>query len=87
MKFLPSVSIQVFRSVKTTGTHEGNLRAERIRNSGTQFLCVPCLEFGAHVHHKGSKHATWDTFLRNHEHNRVPEISLIQLKKMPIYYP
>ena len=28
---------------KITGPHKGNLRAERIRNSVTQFFCIPRL--------------------------------------------
>ena len=28
-KFMPSVSIQMFKFIKTTGPHGGNLRAER----------------------------------------------------------
>ena len=32
----------MFKSMKTTSLHDGNVGAERIRNSGTQFLCVPC---------------------------------------------
>ena len=31
----------MFISIKTTSPHEGNLRTERTKNTGAQFLCVP----------------------------------------------
>ena len=41
LKFLPSVSIYVLMSIKTTSPHEGSLWPERIGSSGTQlFLCL-----------------------------------------------
>ena len=73
LKFLPSVSIHidyVFMS---------------IRNSGAQFLCV--LFWDNRCQMCTTKKCTpCDTFFRNHEPNRVPEMSLSCLQDMPIFY-
>ena len=78
--------ILAFISVKNTYPHGGNLRAEKIKNSGAQFfVCaffrylVPCL-------HHAKIRAPRDPFSRNLEPNRGPETSLSCLKSMSIYY-
>ena len=50
--------------VKTTTLHEGNLRADRFRNSGEPLFCVPCWSF-VYVPHDmctKKKHAPCNTF-------------------------
>ena len=37
--------------IKTTSPNEGNLRAERAVNSGTQFFCLLRLLMSSDVHH------------------------------------
>ena len=47
LEFLLSVSMKVFISIKIDSVHEGDLRAKRIRNSGSQFFCVLTCTLGA----------------------------------------
>ena len=75
-----------FISVKTTSPHKDNFSAERIRNSGAQFFCVSCWDFMCHTTTM-KKHAPHDTFFKNHELNRVTEISLSYIQNIPIYCP
>ena len=83
-KFLSSLSMYVFISIKTTSPHRGNLRAERIGNSGTQFfLCKPCWDFWCNACTTVKKHGPRNSFSRNHAPNRV----LSCLQNMPIYFP
>ena len=43
--FLLSVRTYVFISIKPTSSHEGDFRAERIRNFDATYLCVPYGDF------------------------------------------
>ena len=53
-----------------TSPYEGNLRAEKIGNSGTQFFLYALLRLLVHgVHQTLKKHWPCDTFFRNHEQN------------------
>ena len=84
LKFLLSVSIYVFISIKTTSPHEGKLRPERIENSGT--LSLYTLEVLVHMRTTAKELTPCDAFFRNHEPNRVPEMTLSYLQNIPTYY-
>ena len=59
---------------KTTKPHEGNLRAERIRNSGEPLFCVLCWSFTCHdVHHHEETCPLWYFLFKNtnHEPNKL----------------
>ena len=70
---MSSVNIQVIVFVKTTSSHEGNLRVKRIRNSGAQFFV--CL-----VETLGAIRAPCNTFFQKsqimNQIDLVPEITL-----------
>ena len=72
----------MFISIKASSSHEGSFRAERNENSGKHF-------FYTWLRHafSGNESAHCDTFFRNHEPNRVRELSLSYMQNMPIYYP
>ena len=57
--------------MKTTNPHEGNLRAERIGNSGTNFSCMPCEDL-VYACITATKRTPLDTFFRNDEPNDEP---------------
>ena len=75
----------MFISIKATRPHEGNLNARRIGNSRTQFFCMSSWDFW-YTRAQGKKLAPLDTFLRDHEPNRVSEMNLNYLQNMPIYH-
>ena len=74
----------MFISIKTTSPDEGNLKVERIWNSGTQFFLCLVETFGARVVHHVEETCTSRYFFQNHEPNRAP---LSYLQNVPIYYP
>ena len=71
--------------MKTPNPYERNLRAERIRNSGVQFFCVPFETLDDMRHHE--ERAPRDTLFKNYEPNCITEISLSYLQNMSICYP
>ena len=85
LNILPSVSIKVFISIKTS-PREGNLSTEKIRNSGAQFFCASFWNFRYYAP-TSKKRVPRDTFFRNHEPNRVLEMSLSYWRNKPISYP
>ena len=74
----------MFISIKTTSLHEANSTAERIRNSGTEFFCMPCWDFWYTRAPRHKKRAPCDTFFQKQETNRVPEMSPNYLQNMAI---
>ena len=74
-------------SIKITSPHEGNLRAEKIGNSCTQFFCMPFLRLLVYACATVKKREPPHAFFRNHKPNHVLEyISLGYFQNMPIYY-
>ena len=51
----------MFIFIKNTSSHEGNLRAERFRNSSKSLFCVPCWSITCHMCTM-RKHTSCDTF-------------------------
>lgn len=47
---------------------------------------MPCLDFWCTCMCNTKKHASRDTFFRNHKQNRVTGMSLSYFQTMPIYY-
>ena len=73
-------------STKTTTLHEHNIRAASMEILVSNF-CM-CLDetFGA-TRATQRNVPPCDTFIRNYEPNRVPEMSLSYFQNMPTYYP
>ena len=68
--------------MKSISPYEGNLRVEKIKFSGPHFFFLFFFVFlietlGVMRHHKETCSSPSDTFFRNHESNRVPEMSLL----------
>ena len=65
--------------------HGGNLRADKIKNSGAQFFLCAFLRYLVPCLHHTKIRAPRDPFSRNLEPNRGPEMSLSCLKSISIY--
>ena len=82
----------MFIFIKTTSPYEGNLKTERVRNSGEPLFYVPCWSFRCQMC-TTKKHALCDIFFffKNHESWTKQIVylkwALANLQNMTIYYP
>ena len=60
-------------------------RLKKLKILVNNFFCVPFWDFWYHACNR-NKSARCDTFFKNHEPNRVPEMSLSYMQNMPSYY-
>ena len=76
----------MFKSIKTTSPYEGNLKAERIRNSGAKLLCVPRLDLSLRAPQMEETYTSLPQHncFRNYEQNCVPQMSLSYLKNVTL---
>ena len=79
LKFLPSVSIYLFISIKISSPHEGNLRAGSIENSVTQFFLWLAETFGSMCVPRWGNMDLLILF-RNNEQNHVVELFAKHIK-------
>ena len=75
----------MFISINTTNSHERNFRAAKIGNSTVHFSGWLVETFGATRASRRNVHPR-DTVFKNHEPNRVPDMSLGYFQNIPIYY-